>query len=229
MLAAIFVAFVLITARWKGARALLGLAASLVVIVFFIVPAILNGESPQGVALVGSLAVMLLTIVLAHGVGPKSIAACLGTASALLLTLFLADLFIEAADLSGLASEEAVYPQRIRRDGVRARAAARGHGDRRARRVDDLTVDAGLDRARAAQGEPGVRLRRALPACRRRRRRPHRSDGDTLVLAYAGAALPSARLSLAGTLFREAVGFEIVAGEIVATLVGSIGLIAAVP
>jgi len=56
LLAAIFVALVFATARWKGARAVLGLAASLVVIVFFVVPAILNGESPLGVALVGSLA-----------------------------------------------------------------------------------------------------------------------------------------------------------------------------
>jgi uncharacterized membrane protein len=53
---------------------------------------------------------------------------------------------------------------------------------------------------------------------------------NTLVLAYTGAALPTLLVfSLAGTPFGEAVNLETVAGEIVATLVGSIGLIAAVP
>ena len=230
VLAAIFVALVLATARWKGARAILGLGASLVVIVVFVVPAILNGESPQGVALVGSLAVMLLTIGLAHGIGPKSIAACLGTASALLLTLFLADLFVEAAHLSGLASEEAVYLNAsVETVSVRGLLLA-GMVIAALGVLDDLTV---------TQASTVLALRRANPAFgfgelyRRAVDVGHdhiAATVNTLVLAYAGAALPVLLVfSLAETPFREAVGFEIVAGEVVATLVGSIGLIAAVP
>jgi uncharacterized membrane protein len=53
---------------------------------------------------------------------------------------------------------------------------------------------------------------------------------NTLVLAYAGASLPVLLVfSLADTSFEEAINSEVVAAEIVATLVGSIGLIAAVP
>ncbi len=230
ILAAIFVGLVLATARWKGARALLGLVASLLLIVFFIVPAILNGESPQGVALVGSLAVMLITIVLAHGIGPKSIAACLGTAAALLLTLFLADLFVEAAHLSGLASEEAVYLNAsVETVSVRGLLLA-GMVIAALGVLDDLTV---------TQASTVLALRRANPRFtfgelyRRAVDVGHdhiAATVNTLVLAYAGAALPVLLVfSLAGTPFREAVGFEIVAGEVVATLVGSIGLITAVP
>lgn len=230
VLAAIFVGLVLLTARWKGARAIVGLGASLLVIVFFVVPAILNGESPQGVALVGSLAVMLLTIGLAHGIGPKSIAACLGTASALLLTLFLADLFVEAAHLSGLASEEAVYLNAsVETVSVRGLLLA-GMVIAALGVLDDLTV---------TQASTVLALRRANPAFgfgelyRRAVDVGHdhiAATVNTLVLAYAGAALPVLLVfSLAATPFREAVGFEIVAGEVVATLVGSIGLIAAVP
>ena len=230
LLAAIFVGLVLVTARWKGARAIVGLGASLLVIVFFVVPAILNGESPQGVALVGSLAVMLLTIGLAHGVGPKSIAACLGTASALLLTLFLADLFVEAAHLSGLASEEAVYLNAsVETVSVRGLLLA-GMVIAALGVLDDLTV---------TQASTVLALRRANPAFgfgelyRRAVDVGHdhiAATVNTLVLAYAGAALPVLLVfSLAGTPFREAVGFEVVAGEVVAMLVGSIGLIAAVP
>jgi uncharacterized membrane protein len=230
VLAAIFVGLVLLTARWKGARAIVGLGASLLVIIFFVVPAILNGESPQGVALVGSLAVMLLTIGLAHGIGPKSIAACLGTASALLLTLFLADLFIEAAHLSGLASEEAVYLNAsVETVSVRGLLLA-GMVIAALGVLDDLTV---------TQASTVLALRRANPAFgfgelyRRAVDVGHdhiAATVNTLVLAYAGAALPVLLVfSLAATPFREAVGFEVVAGEVVATLVGSIGLIAAVP
>jgi uncharacterized membrane protein len=80
-----FAALVLLTGRWQGLRALIGLGASLVMIVVFVVPAILDGTSAPGVALVGSLAIMLVTLVLTHGIGPKMLAATLGTAAALIL------------------------------------------------------------------------------------------------------------------------------------------------
>ena len=62
-------------------------------VLLFVVPAIVDGEEPLVVAVVGSMAVMLATIALAHGTGPKSLAAMLGTAVSLLLTVGLAVLF----------------------------------------------------------------------------------------------------------------------------------------
>jgi uncharacterized membrane protein len=229
-LGAIFVALVLVTARLKGLRALLGLVVSLLVIVLFIVPAILDGESPGSVALVGSLAVMFATIVLAHGIGPKTIAACLGTAAALVLTLVLADVFVDAAHLSGLSSEEAVYLNAsVSSVSVRGLLLA-GMVIAALGVLDDLTV---------TQASTVLALRRANPSYgfgelyRRAVDVGHdhiAATVNTLVLAYAGAALPVLLVfSLAGTPFGEAISFEIVAGEIVATLVGSIGLITAVP
>jgi uncharacterized membrane protein len=230
ILAGLFAALVIATARWKGLRALLGLVGSLIVIVFFVVPAILDGESPTGVALVGSLAVMFVTIPLAHGLGPKSVAACLGTAASLVLTLFLAATFVEASHLSGLSSEEAVYLNATTA-GVSIRGlllagmviAALGV-------LDDLTVTQAstvlaLRQANAGFGF-GDLFRRAIGVGH-----DHiTATVNTLVLAYTGAALPTLLVfSLAGTPFGEAVNLETVAGEVVATLVGSIGLIAAVP
>jgi uncharacterized membrane protein len=53
---------------------------------------------------------------------------------------------------------------------------------------------------------------------------------NTLVLAYVGASLPVLLIFSSGELgFADAVNVELVAKEVVATLVGSIGLIAAVP
>ena len=56
-------------------------------------PAITTGRPPLQIAAFGALGIMLLTIPLVHGGGAKSLAACIGTALALLLTLGLADAF----------------------------------------------------------------------------------------------------------------------------------------
>lgn len=108
-LTAAFAVLVIASARWQGLRALVGLAASLTVVVLFVVPAILEGTSPVAVATVGALAIMLVTIPLAHGLGPKAITACLGTAAALAITLVLADVAVDLTHLTGFSSEEATF------------------------------------------------------------------------------------------------------------------------
>ena len=108
-LALIFGALVLLTGRWQGLRALAGLVASLGIVVFFVVPAILEGSSPTVVAFFGALAIMLITLPVAHGVGPKTIAASLGTTASLVLTLVLADVFVGFTHLSGISTEEALW------------------------------------------------------------------------------------------------------------------------
>ncbi len=229
-LAIMFAALVLLTGRWQGLRALVGLAASLAVIVFFIVPAILDGESPTAVAFVGALAIMLITLPLAHGAGPKTIAASLGTAASLTITLVLGHAFIDLAHLSGVSSEEAVY-LRATQGGLSLQGlllagmviAALGV-------LDDLTV---------SQSSTVMALRRANPSLgygalfRSALQVGHdhiAATVNTLVLAYAGASLPVLLIfSLGDTPFSDAINFEAVAEAVVATLVGSIGLIAAVP
>jgi uncharacterized membrane protein len=229
-LALAFAALVILTGRWKGLRALVGLGASLAVVTLFVVPAILEGSSPPGVALVGSLAIMLVTFVVTHGFGPKMLAAALGTATALLLTLGLGSLFIGVAHLTGLASDEALYLRasvgEISITGLLLAGMVIGALGV----LDDLTV---------TQASTVLALRRANPALGFGRLFREAIDVghdhiaatvNTLVLAYAGAALPILLIfSLGSTSFGDAVNSEAVASEIVATLVGSIGLIAAVP
>ena len=80
-------------------------------------PAILEGGDPVAAATVGALAVMLVTIALTHGLGPKAIAACLGTAAALAITLVLAELVTDLAHITGFPSEEASILERQHRRG----------------------------------------------------------------------------------------------------------------
>ena len=229
-LALAFVALVVVFGRLRGALSLLGLALSLAVVVVFVVPAILEGAAPLAVAIVGSFAIMLATIPLAHGLGPKSVAAMLGSGASLLLTVGLAVLFTSLTNLTGLSSEEATTLQ-VNDAGVSFQGLLLAGIVIGALGVlDDMTV---------SQASTVMSLRAANPAQRfgdlyrggLRVGRDHVSATvNTLVLAYVGAALPVLLIFSSGTVgFLEVLNFEIVAKEIVATLVGSIGLIAAAP
>ncbi|MBA3245310.1 MAG: YibE/F family protein, partial [Actinobacteria bacterium] len=211
-----FAALVLLTGRWKGLRALIGLAASLAIVILFVLPAILDGASPPGVALVGSLAIMLVTLVITHGFGPKMLAAALGTTAALLLTLGLGSLSIGLTHLTGLSSDEALFIRasvgEISITGLLLAGMLIGALGV----LDDLTV---------TQASTVLALRRANPALGFR----HLFESaiavghdhiaatvNTLVLAYAGAALPILLIfSLGGTSPGDALNSESVAAEIV--------------
>jgi uncharacterized membrane protein len=229
-LAIAFVVLVVAFARLRGILSLLGLAISLAIVLGFIVPAILHGESPLAVAVVGAMAVMLVTISLAHGLGAKSLAAIVGTAASLLMVAALAAAFTELTHLTGLSSEEAtlLQVQGLEVDFQGLLLAGMVIGALGV--LDDVTVSQAstvmaLRAANPAMGF-GELYRRALVVGR-----DHVSATvNTLVLAYVGSSLPILLIFSTGELgILEAVNVELVAKEIVATLVGSIGLIAAVP
>jgi uncharacterized membrane protein len=230
ILAALFVLVVVAFARWRGALSLVGLGASLALVLLFVVPSILDGNPPLLVAVVGSLAIALLTIPLAHGWGPKSSAALLGSATSLILTALLAVLFTDLTHLTGLASEEAIFLQIGNADVSLEGLLLAGMVIGALGVLDDVTI---------SQASTVLALRRANPALGFRELfglalsvgRDHVSATvNTLVLAYVGAALPILLLFSAADLgVADAANLEVVAKEIVATLVGSIGLIAAVP
>jgi uncharacterized membrane protein len=229
-LAIAFAVLVVIFGRLRGAMSLVGLALSLVIVLGFVVPAILAGEAPFAVAVAGSLAVMLVTIPLAHGLGGKSLAAMLGTTLALILTAVLALVFTELTTLTGFSFDEALTLQsagiEISFEGLLLAGMVIGALGV----LDDVTVSQASTVFALRAANPAQRfgelVRRALDVGR-----DHVSATvNTLVLAYVGAALPvllvfgSSDVSLG-----NATNLEVVAREIVAMLVGSIGLIAAVP
>jgi uncharacterized membrane protein len=230
LLAVAFAALVIAFGRMRGALSLIGLTASLAIVILFVVPAILEGIAPLPVALIGAMAIMLLTITFAHGVGPKSVAAMLGTTVSLALVALLALTFVELTHLTGLAGEEGALVQlggtEISFTGLLLAGMVIGALGV----LDDVTV---------SQASTVIALRAANPELRfgelYRRSievgRDHVSATvNTLVLAYVGTSLPVLLIFGSGELsFLNAVNVELIAQEIVATLVGSIGLIAAVP
>jgi uncharacterized membrane protein len=226
----IFVAAVLGLGRALGARALVGTAFSVVVLVVFVLPALLAGRNPLAVGLVGSAVVMLVSLYLAHGFTARTTTAVLGTFASLLLTGVLALVFVAATRLSGLGSEEAVYIKALAEQiDVRGLLLA-GVVIGALGVLDDVTVTQASAVWELHHANPrfgvGALYRSAL-----RIGRDHiASTVNTLVLAYAGASFPLLILFLqADRPLGDVLTGEVVAVEVVRTLVGSIGLVASVP
>ncbi|WP_051581736.1 YibE/F family protein [Pseudonocardia acaciae] len=232
VLAVLFAAAVILLGRWRGLAALVALGVSFVVLLAFVLPAILDGRNPLAVAVVGSCLIMFAVLYLSHGVSARTSTAVLGTLVSLGLIGVLGAVFTSATRLTGL-DDDAL--QLIAALGPRAAIDPRGLllagfliGALGV--LDDVTVTqtSAVWELRAANPRLGAG---ALFAAAMRIGRDHVSSAvNTLVLAYAGAALP---LMLAFTLvdrgIGETIGTQTVATEVVRTLVGSIGLVASVP
>jgi uncharacterized membrane protein len=230
VLAALFVGAVVAFGRWQGIRSLVGLGLSFVVIISFVVPAILRGHSPVAVAVTGAMAIMLISLYLSHGTGPKTTAAVVGTALALGLTAALSIGFVAAASLTGLTSEEALGANFVvgglsLRGLLLAGIIIGGLGV-----LDDVTMSQASLVTELHQANPTIGLAALVGGALRVGRDHIAATVNTLFLAYAGAALPSLILFVTG---QDSLGTvataEIVAVEVVRALCGSVGLIAAVP
>lgn len=230
VLLVLFCVMVVIAARLQGVRALLGVGLTLLVVVAFVVPAIARGDAPVAVALVGALLIVVISFPLVHGWGPKTLAAMLGTIAAVVLTLALGTAATRAAHITGFASEEAAYLSALAPDiSIRGLLLA------------GLVIGAlgVLDDIAVTQASTVMALRRVNPGLGPRQlfREAHRVGRDhivsvvnTLILAYVGASLPVVMVFASRDVgVMSAINSEVVAAEVVATLVGSIGLIVAVP
>lgn len=186
-LALAFAALVVLFGRLRGAMSLVGLIARLAIVLVFIVPAIGDGEPALAVAVVGSLAVMLVTISLAHGLGVKSLTAMLGTGASLLLVALLAYVFTKAAHLTGLSSDQATtlsYGLGISLEGLLLAGMVIGALGV----LDDVTVSQASTVLALRAANPDLRVR-SLYARATDVGRDHVSAAvNTLVLAYARGA-----------------------------------------
>jgi uncharacterized membrane protein len=230
LLAAAFTLIVVALGRWRGLAALIGLAVSGFVLVVFILPAILVGENPLAVAVVGASATLLVVLFLAHGFSARTVVAVIGTTASLVLIGVLSYVTVEASRFSGLGSEEAAFLR-----------TAYGNLDLRGLLLagiiigslgvlDDVTVTQTSVAWEIAHANPALTGGEVYHASMRVGRDHVASTVNTLALAYAGASLPAVLLfTVSGAATSDVLTTEVVAQEVVRTLVGGIGIVAAVP
>ncbi|GAA4795659.1 YibE/F family protein [Streptomyces ziwulingensis] len=230
LLAGIFALAVVVVGRLRGVMALVSLAISFLVLNFFILPAILQGSNPLLVAVIGASAIMLIALYLCHGLSARTSVAVLGTLVSLLIIGVLGSLFIGWAALSGDTDDNTglihgLYPS-IDMSGLLLAGVIIGSLGV----LDDVTVTQTSAVWELHEANPALGRRGLYRAGIRIGRDHIASVVNTLVLAYAGAALPLLLLfSIAQSGVGTVANSELVAEEIVRTLVGSIGLVASVP
>ncbi|MFE9862849.1 YibE/F family protein [Streptomyces sp. NPDC005506] len=230
LLAGIFALAVVVVGRLRGVMALIALAVSFAVLTLFILPAILHGSNPLLVAVVGASAIMLIALYMCHGLTARTSVAVIGTLISLLLIGLLGSLFIDWASLTGNTDDSTglihgLYPH-IDMSGLLLAGVIIGSLGV----LDDVTVTQTSAVWELHQADPTMGARKLYRAGIRIGRDHIASVVNTLVLAYAGAALPLLLLfSIAQSSVGTVANSELVAEEIVRTLVGSIGLVASVP
>jgi len=229
-LAIIFAVAVIALGRLRGLGALIGLGASILVILQFMLPSMLDGNSPAFVAIVGASAVAFLALYLANGVRPMTTVALLSTLAALALTVALATLFTNLAHFTGASNEDALLvglgTKSVDLKGLVLAGMVLGALGA----LDDITITQASAVGELRAADPTLSRRELYRSGLRIGRDHIASTVNTLALAYAGASLPLLILfTLSGQSLGSVANGEIVAVEIVSTLVGSIGLVAAVP
>jgi uncharacterized membrane protein len=229
-LAVAFAVAVVALGRLRGVAALAGLVASFVILLKFILPALLHGTDPLLVSVVGAAAIAFVALYLAHGFSAMTTVALLGTLGALAITAALGSLATSAARFSGFGSEEALLVNIGAANVDLAGLILAGVVIGALGAIDDMTVTQASAVWELRAANPGFSRGRLLRSGLRIGSDHVASTVNTLFLAYAGASLP---LLLLFVLSRQSLGTvangEVVATEIVRSLVGSIGLVAAVP
>jgi len=231
VLAAIFIILTIIIGKWKGIMSILGMVFTFGVVFVYLLPQLSAGANPILVATVASIIIIPISFYMAHGFSQKTTVAVVSSVIALFVTVILSLMFISLGRLTGLSSEEAgmFLVQRS------------GNFDMKGLLLcgiiigvlgvlDDITVAQAsvVNELIKSSEKPKGRViyKQAMNVGR-----DHISSMvNTLVLAYAGASLPLLLIFINNPhSFSEIINYEFMAEEIIRTLVGSIGLILAVP
>jgi uncharacterized membrane protein len=229
-LAAMFAVVIVAVARWRGLRAMIGIVVAFAVLVVFLLPALRDGASAIPVALVASAAILYAVIYLAHGVSLRTSAALLGTLAALLLAALLSWGAIELAHLTGLSEDQnnevAAYLGNVSITGLLLAGFIIGSLGV----LNDVTVTQASTVFELAELGDGTSRRAIFVGAMRVGRDHIASTVYTLVLAYAGSALPLLLLfSVANRSLGDVLTSESVAIEIARSAVGGIALALSVP
>ncbi len=224
----VFVLAVVAVARWRGLASLIGLAFAGFILVKFLFPALVSGSNPIAVGLVASAAIMFVVIYAAHGFNARSTTALLGTLFGLVVTAGLGWGTTVWAHLTGVSADDdfllaATAPDLKLTSVVICGVILAGLGV-----LNDVTItqaSAVWELADATDDHSRL-FSRAM-----RIGRDHiASTVYTIAFATAGATLGALLLlSIYDRPLFEVLQTEAFAGEIIRTLVGSIGLVLAVP
>jgi uncharacterized membrane protein len=230
VLALLYALVVIVVARWRGLRALLGLVGAYFVLAGFMLPGLVEGKPPLLLALVGSTVIMIGVLYFAHGFSARTSTALLGTMFGLGITSLLAAWATDAANLAGVGSHDAATLTNIS-DNISISGIIlcgliiSGLGV-----LNDVTITQSSAVWELWELAPETSARKLFTSAMRIGRDHIASTVYTIAFAYAGAALPVLIIVM---LYERPLGDALTSAElseeVIRTLVGSIGLVLAIP
>ena len=226
----LFAVTVICLARVRGLLALFAMGGTVLMLIKFIAPSVLDGNDPVLVCVVAAAAIAYFSLYFTHGFSLMTTVALAGTLIALGLTLGISWIFFELAKFSGYSSEEAfVLPFLAESLDVRGLLlggtiiAALGA-------LDDVTVTQAATVLELSARNNELSTRQLMISGLRVGREHIASTVNTLLLAYAGSSIPLLLLfAVSEQSLGDVANSELIAIELVRTLCGSIGLVAALP
>ena len=225
-----FVAVIIAVARWRGLRAVLGLVFAFGVLVVFLLPALLDGKPAIPVAMVGGSLILYTVLYLAHGVNLRTSSALLGTLSSMVFAAVLSYLVIRVTHLTGLSEEQNTTVAAYLRDVSVTGLLLAGFIIGSLGVLNDVTITQASAAFELASLDESATRRDIFSSAMRVGRDHIASTVYTLVLAYAGGALPLLLLfSVAGRKIQDVLVGDAVAIEIARSAVGGIALALSVP
>jgi uncharacterized membrane protein len=231
ILLAVFIVAVLLFGGKQGFLSLAALFISFGVIFKYLFPEIINGGNVVIIATVGALLSLFVVMYMTHGFTRLTTSAFLGCALSIIVTLIFAKYAVSITSLTGFASEESVYLNLATKGGLDFVALLVGGiiigviGV-----VDDVAITQASVVNQLKAANPSLKMWELYGKALKVGKDHMGAVINTLILAYTGASLPLVLLLyVSDTPALELVNREVIATEIVRSIVGSIGLILAVP
>lgn len=230
ILTIIFIITILVVARGKGFFSIIGMFFTFFIVFQFTLPQILSGNSPIFVSIISSLVIIPISFYLSHGLNKKTTISIIGSVITLVLTTILGSIFIKFGHLTGLSSEEAgmlsLDKNRLDMTGILMAGIVIGALGV----LDDITVSQSAIVEELSTTAKLTKVKDLYSRAMIIGTDHITSMVNTLVLAYAGASMPLLLMFVNNPHpFGEIINYELIAEEIIRTLVGSIGLVLAVP
>lgn len=231
LIALLFMGVVIFFGRWQGVRSLLSLGGAFLVIGFVLVPALLYGFPPLLTSIVVATGILFFAIYVTHGFNKHSSAAFLGTVGAVFVAGILSWIMVELSKVTGFGSDEALFlnynlPVKIDFIGLILGGIIIGALGV----LDDIAITQVAVVRELRESNPSLTSKEIYRRALRVGQEHVGALVNTLALAYAGASLPLLLLfSLNKYGFSVIINQEVFTIEIIRTVAGSIGLIAAVP
>jgi len=227
----LFALAVIVFGGWQGVRSLLALIGSFLAIFYVLMPGLLAGWHPFLSSFLVAAGVLFVAIFVTHGFTRESAVAYIGTMLSISVTGLIALYAVDMTYLTGYSGDETTYLDINTAGALDFRGLLLGAiiigilGV-----LDDVAITQAAVVSELYAGSKTMSRAEAYKRAMRVGREHVGALVNTLVLAYAGTALPLMLLfKVYGRGLDAALNMEVFATEVVRAAVGSIGLILTVP